>query len=413
MNRDSPEVLSFIRDFYQKPDPTHRKIAEAVNAKFGLSFTRDSMKNFAQRRGLNGPVDEVAEAQDGSKDLQTRIDREKAEIVKRVEQREYSRLLRERAKLELVCDTLRAGIAGLPTLEPVTVRPVHDGPYDDEHAVLMLSDCHIGYRLTRDQAVGLWEYDYSVFKRYLHNLADKLAQIFPRHNYRIPVLHLHFLGDITDGALTYIGQQRSLDLSMMQQSMAALDQFTWFIRDCLLLVDTVECDAVWGNHPRVGQKGEVDPADNFDVVAYNFLKIRFENEPRVKWNVSEAPFLLTNICGWTQALMHGDRIPRHLGIPWYGITRHNQNLVALVDDLADVHIDTVEMGHFHEPAWLAMRTWGGCYINGSFTGATDLSIHGMQKATQPLQWLYGISPERAVTWDYKLTPHDRLVRRVV
>lgn len=345
-------------------------------------------------------------------DLQAQIDREKAEMIRRAEQREYTRLLREMAKMDRLCDMLRAAIADLPVLEPVTIRPAHEGKYDDEHAVLPISDAHIGYRLDRDQAAGLWEYNYVIFQRYLRNIARNLEQIFPRHNYKIPVLHLHFLGDICDGALTYMGQQRDTELCMMKQALAALDQFTWFIRQCLTLVDRVECDAVWGNHPRTGQKGETDPLDNFDTVAFNFLKLRFENEPRVKWNVSESPFMLTNICGWTQALMHGDRIPRHFGIPWYGITRHNQNLVTLVDDLADIHIDTVEMGHFHEPAWLPVGTWGECFINGSFTGATHLSIHGMQKATQPLQWLYGINTERAVTWDYKITPHDRRVPRI-
>jgi hypothetical protein len=407
MQRDSPEVLDYLRSEIAK-GTNRAEIARLCDEQYGTDFkTRDALKNYAKRHHLNEPASET------KPDLQTRINREKTIIIERAEKRDFSRQLRERADLDILCDAMTTAIHDLPPLDPAGKPAPRDGPYEDEHAVLLLSDAHIGYRFTREEAVGLWEYDYSVFKRYVWNLASKLRQIIPRHNYKIPVLHLHFLGDISDGALTWEGQLRQLDLSMMKQALAALDNFTWFIRECLTLFDTVECDGVPGNHPRVGKKGVLDPADNFDTVAYWFLKLRFENEKRVKWNVASTPFVLTNICGWTQALMHGDRIPRHLGIPWYAIQRHNQNLVTLVDDLSGVHVDTVEMGHHHEPAWLPQGVWGDCYINGCFTGATDLSIHGMRKAIQPTQFLYGISPDRPVTWHYKLSLHDRTPPKAV
>lgn len=407
MQRDSPEVLDYLRSEIAK-GTNRAEIARLCDEQYGTDFkTRDALKNYAKRHHLNEPASEA------KPDLQTRIDREKAVVIERAEKRDFSRQLRERAHLDLLCDAMAVAIHDLPPLESPISRPPHEGPYPEEHAVLMISDAHIGYKMLRDQASGLWEYDYTVFKRYLWNLAVKLHQIVPRHNYRIPVLHLHGLGDWLEGGLVYKGQQRMVELPMLKQALAALDQFSWFIQDCLTLFQEIEFDGVPGNHPRAGEKGELDPIDSFDMVAYHFLRLRFEKEKRITWRIAEAPFVITSIFDWKQALLHGNEIPQHLGVPWYGVERHNLNLVALVDDLSGLHVDTVEMGHFHQPAYLPVRTWGHCFINGSFTGATDLSIHRMRKATEPAQWFYGVSPERPCTWTYKLTLHDRTPPKAV
>jgi hypothetical protein len=336
-------------------------------------------------------------------DVRSQVDLEKAAIIRRAEGRQLAAELRKRAKAEILADALTAAVLQLPPLDPVRYDPPPSGKFGEEHAVLVLSDCHIGLRLTEDQAGGLWSYDYGRFREYLRRLERKLHQIVPRHNYRLPVLHIHFLGDIIEGELIYKGQQGQVDLRITQQILAALDQFTWFIRQCLTMFERVECVGVTGNHGRMGMKGELDPMDSYDALAYHFLRVRFENEPRVTWTIPEAPWYVDSIYGWSSCLLHGDVITSWMNIPYYGIERHSGRLATLYADLRRIRLDVIEMGHVHQLAFLPMGNSGACFVNGSWPGGTHLSIHRMAKANQPSQWFFGVSADRPVTWQYALS----------
>jgi len=369
------------------------EVAAQITEEFKESVSAEACRS-AYRRHLRKMVDNAVET-------------EKEALIARVERRELRRLLTERSKTEIVCEALKTAILQLPPLDPIPKPNYSDKPFADEHAVLMISDTHIGQKLERSKVAGLWSYNTDIFRSRLRILAAKLEQIVPRHNYRIPVLHIDFLGDIVEGLLTFKGQMRQVDQTLLSSAMVALEEFTWFIRFCLQLFDVVECEGVPGNHPRVGEKGELDPIDNFDMVAYHFLRLRFENEPRVKWHISEGAWQISKVFDWNRCLLHGDVIPSWMSIPFYGIARHNNNTRTMVDDLAGLHIDTIELGHFHQPGWLPFGTWGICFLNGSFCGATDLSINKMRVASAPCQWFYGVSPERPVTWQYPLVLSDR------
>jgi hypothetical protein len=392
--REAPDVIRHITDRLAAQDrPTYQQLAEDCDSRFGTDFcTGESIRKFAKRRKLRPRVD-----------LAGAVQQERNVLVERAERRELSRLLTDRARVDIIADALMAGIAQLPPLPPVNYTPPPKGSYADEHARLMLSDAHTGYWLTEAAVSGLWRYDYNIFWGYVQLLAAKIKSIMPRHNYRIPVLHIDFLGDIVENVILRAGQVWQVEFAVREQCLRAADAFVWFIREMLTIFERVECKGLPGNHGRVTQKkGDLPPSESFDLIAYDFIRFRLADEPRFAFEVIPAERHVEECFGWRILMSHGDRIKSWAGVPHYGIDRHNTNLAGLFDDLAE-GIDVIELGHFHQAMIVPFRTWGTAFINGSFTGATEFSINQLGRASQPAQWLYGINAERPVTWSYKLT----------
>jgi hypothetical protein len=396
--RDNPAVLARSKELLADGTLTQEKVKTLINQEFGFLFgSRNSFKNWVASQLSK----ETLGVQAG---LSVEVADVKRVLASSAERTEYNRLLRDRARVEILADAISLAISKIPPLQPVVYRPKkQDAKFSDEHGVLMLSDMQIGQNLTQRMAGGLWHYDRTVFHQYLVNLLHKLQVIVPRHNYRLPVLHMHFLGDLIEGLLIFKGQRGQVDLTIVEQIMFALNELAWFIQECLLLFDTIECVGIPGNHGRIGDKDELDPADSFDTIAYLFLRERFANEPRVKWEIPMSLFYLDNICGWKQLLMHGDVIRSWMGLPWYGLERYQSKVVRLYDDLQHVRVNVVELGHFHQLAFIPNGAWGWTLVNGSWPGGSHLSLFKMAVASQPAQWFYGVSPEHPVTWQYALT----------
>jgi len=397
MNRESPDVLTFIATSLQDGSTTYQQLAQDCDSRFGTDFgTGESMRKFAKRRSLR--------PKDLGVDVKGAVERERERIVAQAERRELIHQLRGQAKAEIVHDAIIAAISALPPLEPVRYLPVPAlETFGSEEVVLIISDSHVGYWMTRSRSSGLWEYDFDTFRTYVHLIVEKVRSIIPRHNYRLPVLHIHFLGDIVENAIMRRGQVWEIEFGIKDQCMRAAQQFVWMIRELLTMFERVECVGLPGNHGRMSEKfGDLPPGESFDLIVYEFIRLTLAGEPRFSMEIVEAERHVTEICGWRVMLTHGADIRGGFaGIPYYGVDRHNTNVSALFDDLGD-GIDTVEMGHFHQAVDLPFRTWGRCFMNGSFTGATMFSLNRMQKASQPIQWLYGVNEERPVTWTYKL-----------
>ena len=398
MDRESPEVLKHIADRLAAADrPTYQQLALDVDQRFGTTFgTGESMRKFAVKRRLRPSLP--------PQDLRAAVDKERQQIVDRAERRELSHQLREQAKAEIVRDAIIAGIAALPPLEPVRYLSRPDtSTFLPEEVVLILSDAHVGYWLTKRRSSGLWQYNFDTFRSYVRLIVDKVRSIVPRHNYRLPVLHIHFLGDIVENAIMRRSQVWEIEFGIREQCLKAAQEFVWMIREFLTIFERVECIGLPGNHGRMSEKfGELPPGESFDLIAYDFIRLMLGNEPRFSMEVVEAERHVTEICGWRALLTHGAEIKGGFaGLPHYGVDRHNTNMSALFEDL-DEGIDIVEMGHFHQGLSLPFRTWGRCFMNGCFTGATMFGLNALQKATQPLQWLFGVNEERPITWMYPL-----------
>jgi hypothetical protein len=130
------------------------------------------------------------------------------------------------------------------------------------------------------------------------------------------------------------------------------------------------------------------------------------DQENVNMVLTESPFAGFVLPGtthdWRFLLAHGDKIPRYFSIPWYGIERAAQRWSSLTK----IPWDTIFLGHHHQYAEIE----GTKFINGTWVGATDLSVGSMRAANRPTQWVLFHHPEVGWTsrWPVYMAPEPRL-----
>ena len=150
---------------------------------------------------------------------------------------------------------------------------------------------------------------------------------------------------------------------------------------------------VFGNHGRIGKKGETPYANSMDKVYQRFLQLRLaaiREITNLTYFENESWFYFTQLYGWNHLLLHGDQgmsslwsnRPTVNGLE-KGITRYNQMLQG------QVHF--VHCGHFHND-WQLSMNMAQLLINGSFIGTSNFSASKMVASGPPVQVMHVFEP---------------------
>ena len=291
-------------------------------------------------------------------------------------------------------------------VKPVKQYKLKSGAGDEEVMVAMLSDWQVGKRTPN--------YNWEVCKRRIEHLAERTIRIARFHRTARPInkLHVWCIGDMVEGELIFPGQSHQIDASLYRQVMKYTPEIlTNYLRMCLTEFDAVEVSCVIGNHGRIGGRSSRDmhPETNADLFFYEVMKLRFQNEPRIKFNIPEAYsegawYYVDRIGNYSCLLVHGDQIKGHSTFPFYGVAKKVLGWKALAADANFPMEDfrDVAMGHWHTPTNL--------YLNGitvRFNGTTESfnSWAQMQLASmgEPSQKLMFVHPEKGrVTAEYNI-----------
>ena len=415
MDRESPEVLKYIADRLAAADrPPYHLLAADCDTRFGTDFgTGESMRKFAKRRKLRPeekPVDEVAVA--------------KVQIVKQAERRAHRSEVNKQAVVELLIEAFR-DIA--PTMDPIPdpqPAPRFSGAFPEEHAILTLSDLHTGETMTDEDSGGLGSFDWNTTMTYARCLLSKIRTIVPRHNYAIPVLHIHALGDMMTGRDIFLGQHNHIDSEEVEQALRCTEFLSWLIIELLTTFPEIKFKGCYGNHGRIGKKGETKGFNNWDYLIYRMVEERIQSNPaaasRVTFEIPKAWWLLTEIMGWRYLLMHGEDVRSWNTIPFYGLKRHVRNwsmLLQRFDKAADnqeisdrLHglvgrvgpFDEIQIGHHHTVCYLN-DTGVKLHINGAWPGGSLFSLKQLGTASVPAQTFRGVSAASSTSWFYDLS----------
>jgi hypothetical protein len=408
VDREDPRVLEYVRQAWEADNTlSHGKLAKRVNTEFGLSFSRDAFKNWALRRKLKPPT---------SKMPQDDIAAAKEELVSRAKHAAERQDTRRKAAVELLIDAFREIAPQMPPLPKVGMPKLHVGPYPEEEAILTLSDVHGGETLDAEETGGLASFDWDALMVYAATLLTKIKAIVPRHNYRLPVLHVHSLGDILTGLDIYPGQWNYAAFEEVEQVFRCAELLTWMLLELLTVFPRIVFKGVYGNHGRIGKKGERRPFNNWDYMIYKMVEMRIQSCPeiaaRVTFEIPKTWWLLTEIKGWRYLLMHGEDIRGWGGFPHYGAARMARNwmmiltqlgaskrLLELAGKVGPFH--ELECGHHHMPYYTndtGLRLW----FNGAWPGGSMLSLKGMGRYTPPCQNFRGVSDASSTSWYYDL-----------
>jgi hypothetical protein len=268
--------------------------------------------------------------------------------------------------------------------------------HDPEEMVLLWSDTHIGSYLEVEEAGGLGEYSVDVFNKRLAYLQRSLESIVEIHTSLAPcpAFNIFFLGDIIDGTTIFPGQQRQTDLHTVKQAMHAVAKIGDFLAWLACLKPwQVNCYCIVGNHGRVGRKGEEAPLNNIEFLLYHFLAERLKEFPNISFNIPDTWFMVAERMGHRFLLQHGDDIGGWAGIPFYGVERSDARYSRMLKDYGvDFHYLCV--GHHHQEAYFKSRV----FMNGNWTGASELSVKNMQTNSLPTQKLIGVHHNHGAVW---------------
>jgi len=271
--------------------------------------------------------------------------------------------------------------------------PKHKPGGDEEVQVLMLSDLQIGH-MTPTTTV-------QIIRNRARRLTARVIRIAEIHRKAYPVkkLVIFLLGDIVQN--DRVGKLVSLD----ELEIVVMDQVfkvaVPILSEMLLALqehyEEIEVHAVDGNHGSLGKYAATKT--NWDTVAYLTVAALLRNQPRITFNIErDAFFKKVKIGKWTFLLVHGDQIPMHMTLPWYGITTRAMRWQG---SLPGGKFRYMCLGHFHLASsldWNDMEI----FVNGAFVSDDQWVLKKLGLAGSTIQYTFGVHQLKGVSWRYKL-----------
>lgn len=269
-----------------------------------------------------------------------------------------------------------------------------------EPAVLHLSDGHHDQVVTKEECGGLEEYNFPISMRraeVLVGTALKWTQQIMAPSYTFPSLTILSYGDHTSGEI-HNHTQRSYFRNIFKNCLAIGQLHALMIRDFAPYFHQVNVVCVPGNHGRRSIKKDYHGAhDNWDYLIAEITQLHCRGLKNVNFLIPNSYSVKLDIAGVGFCIFHGDDIRSNLGIPWYGLQKKQQKILALNSIQGGTRIRYNCCGHFHTPASLGGMD-GAMMINGPWVATDSYAYHSFGGFTEPTQLLHGVDSRYGVTW---------------
>jgi hypothetical protein len=219
-----------------------------------------------------------------------------------------------------------------------------------------------------------------------------------------PVDHAVVLltGDMVEGCNIFPGQAYELDITLFDQVFHTANLLEWMVREALANHKTIDVVGEWGNHGRLGRKGEYKAGDNMDRMVYEIVKQRLssQNDRILNFKVSDDWYQHHTVGNYSFMAVHGDEIKSFGGnTPAFGILRKcNAWATGVVPSFRDVY-----MGHYHQSMQLQIANGGSVFMTGSTESDNTYAKEFVAATGDPSQRVNFIDPERGrVTAEYRV-----------
>jgi len=297
---------------------------------------------------------------------------------------------------ELVAAVERAAKdAALVVGAPAVTRPKSDRRRGKaEVALLHATDWQYGKRtLSYNSGVA--------HERLAKVLPNKLAKLtdIQRADHPVRKLVLMLGGDMVEGVSIFPGQAFEVDSTLYEQLFASAHTAETLIRSCAEMFEQVEVWTEYGNHGRIGRRGDVPGQDNIDLMLYRILADRTRDLKRVQWHISTNWHQIVIEGNYRALLVHGDEIKSFGGqTPAFGIARKVNGWAAgVIDPFIDAY-----MGHFHQPLVIPLSSGlGRIFLTPSPESDNQFAKEFVAASGTPAQRLHFVDTDRArVTAEY-------------
>jgi hypothetical protein len=263
----------------------------------------------------------------------------------------------------------------------------------EEVAVLHATDWQVG------KQTGTYNTDVASARMEL--LTEKVAKLTAIQRADHPVRSCTLLlgGDMVEGVGIFPGQAFEVDSSLYGQLFAAARIAEQVIVDLLEVFERVDVIAEYGNHGRLGRKGDHPGHDNIDLMMYRILADR-TTSPRVTWQFGPNWHQIVEVGNYRALLVHGDEVKSFGGqTPAFGIARKcNAWATGVVPgDWSDVY-----MGHWHQPLTVPLAHGRGrVFVSPSPESGNTYAAEFVAATGTPGQRLNFVDPDAGrVTGEY-------------
>ena len=299
--------------------------------------------------------------------------------------------LADARKDELVDAVYRAALeAANAAIRPTIKKPVVDR---------RRSNAEVGLLHVTDWQCGKHSPSFSVkiLADRIELLASKVTKItnIQRADHPVDELVVMIGGDMVEGLQIFPGQVFEVEVSLYDQIFACARIIEQLLDEMLAAFPTVRVITEYGNHGRLGRKGEYPTADNSDRLVYGIVEARFANEKRITFRHSPEFFNTVTIGNYRALLVHGDEIGSAGGIV--------RKCSAWSSGVVPYDFRDIYLGHFHSAQTLALPNGGRVFVTGSPESANSYAAEVCAATSIPSQRLHFIDPARGrVTSEYTL-----------
>jgi len=263
-----------------------------------------------------------------------------------------------------------------------------------EVALIHATDWQLGKR-TVSYGIDTLNKRMSLFTEKVMELTD-----IQRAHHPVKEATLMFGGDMVEGIGIFPGQAYEVEAHLFEQLFEASRVMESMVASFAGFFEKVNVVCEFGNHGRIGRKGDMPYGDNIDRVAYRITQDRTNHLKNVSWQQSDDWYQIVRIGNYEALLVHGDEIKSFGGnTPAFGILRKaNAWSTGVVERFLDVY-----MGHFHTPMTLTMANGGRVFVTGSPESHNEYAREFIAATSTPSQRLHFVDPAKGrVTAEYNV-----------
>ena len=302
-----------------------------------------------------------------SKEVQIQKERER----QKDERRAYTNLVKSQARWEQILETIEVGLREADTSKFLNDRIVKYETEEENEAVLVVSDTHIG--MTINNALNTYN------KTVCIERFDKLLEQTLKNCKVNSVKRLNVVigGDIIEGIINTSGRVTQNE-NVVEQIFTASELLSEMLIKLSLSVPQVRVWNTNGNHARMNKDTKESlNGESFESIIYEYVKMRVEllkHKEKIGWNIKfnendypDIAVIEIENCNKLIVASHGTK------------DRSIKNNLSRINQYLNIKADYYLMGHVHHSAHEY-----GCYTNGCLSGSNEYA-QNQRYNNEPIQ----------------------------
>jgi UDP-2,3-diacylglucosamine pyrophosphatase LpxH len=270
----------------------------------------------------------------------------------------------------------------------------------EETVVMHMSDGHHDQIVRPIECGGLENHDFKVSMARAEHYVDtviKWTQETLAPTFKFPSLTVLAYGDHTSGEI-HKNTERSYFKNAFKNSLAIGQLHSLMFRDLAPYFDNINVVYIPGNHGRRSVKKDYHGAhDNWDYLVAQAASLYCRDIGNINFTVPDTWTVNLDINGIGFCVFHGDDIKTSMGIPWYGLGKKQNRIMALNGLQKGTRVQYYCCGHFHRPGTTSELD-GELLINGAWVATDAYVFNSFSGYSVPTQLLHGVHPKYGITW---------------